>query len=161
MEMRDPLRLTFRADKYGPYDDRLRHLLNALDGSYLHSAKRLADASPYDLIWFDPEHRDSLAHYLQSREAAVYVPALDRTEALIEGFQSPFGMELLATVDWMIERENIAPQVIELQRGLARWPGGTDAGMRKAAIFDDRSLAIALTRVSAEHEPSTGPLFGR
>lgn len=32
----DPLDLQFKADKYGPFSDRLRHLLNALDGTYLH-----------------------------------------------------------------------------------------------------------------------------
>jgi hypothetical protein len=49
----DPLKLHFKADKYGPYSDRLRHLLNALDGTYLHCDKRLNDAGPADTIWFD------------------------------------------------------------------------------------------------------------
>ncbi len=67
--LKDPLRLKFTADKYGPYDDRLRHLLDSLDGSYLHSAKRLADATPTDLIWFDPTRADKLSEFLRSREA--------------------------------------------------------------------------------------------
>lgn len=157
----DPLRLTFRADKYGPYDDKLRHLLNALDGSYLHSSKRLADASPYDLIWFDPDRREHLARYLQSSEVSAYLPSIEGTEALIDGFQSPFGMELLATVDWLIEREDVLPQVRELRYGLTKWPGGKDAGSRKSAIFDERALTIALARVVAEDQPSTGSLFAR
>lgn len=155
----DPLRLTFRADKYGPYDDKLRHLLDALDGSYLHSAKRLADASPYDLIWFDPDRQEQLARYLQSSEMSAYLSSLDVTEALIDGFQSPFGMELLATVDWLIEREDVLPEVRELKDGLWKWPGGREAGSRKSAIFDERALTIALARVAAEHRPSTGFLF--
>jgi len=32
----------------GPYSDLLRHLLNGLDGSYLHCDKRLSDAGPSD-----------------------------------------------------------------------------------------------------------------
>lgn len=36
----DPLRLHFVANRYGPYADQLRHLLNGLDGSYLHCEKR-------------------------------------------------------------------------------------------------------------------------
>ncbi len=35
--LEDPLKLKFIAHRYGPYADRLRHLLNSLDGSYLHS----------------------------------------------------------------------------------------------------------------------------
>jgi hypothetical protein len=35
-----PLKLEFRADKFGPYAPSLGHLLNNLDGSYLHCEKR-------------------------------------------------------------------------------------------------------------------------
>lgn len=144
----NPLRLTFRADKYGPYDDRLRHLLNAMDGSYLHSAKRIADASPYDLIWFEPSRRPGLAKYLESRDFSAYLPALEKTVELIDGFESPFGMELLATVDWLLSREHVAPRLDALRAGLSRWPGGEGAARRKMTIFDERSLEIALDRVS-------------
>ena len=41
----------------GPYADNLRHLLNGLDGSYLHCEKRLSDAGPFDLIWFEDSKR--------------------------------------------------------------------------------------------------------
>ena len=36
----DPLNLRFQAGKYGPYAEPLRHLLDRLDGSYLHAEKR-------------------------------------------------------------------------------------------------------------------------
>ena len=42
----NPLRLEFSANRYGPYADQLRHLLDAMDGSYLHCERRLADAGP-------------------------------------------------------------------------------------------------------------------
>jgi len=32
------------------------------------------------------------------------------------------GMELLATVDWLIERENCGRTVAEIREGLSRWP---------------------------------------
>lgn len=153
--LKDRLRLKFTADKYGPFDDRLRHLLNALDGSFLHSDKRVADASPYDLIWFDSAHGPELDRYLQSRDMLPYLPAIERTAALIDGFESPFGMELLATVDWLLTREEVPPQVRALQRGLSQWPGGKDAGARKKALFDDRLLSLALDRIAASaHQPA-------
>ena len=61
----DPLDLRFAADKYGPYSDRLRHLLNGLDGSYLHGDKRLSDAGPSDTIWFDERRRPFVDLYLK------------------------------------------------------------------------------------------------
>jgi hypothetical protein len=36
-------------------------LLNSLDGSYLHSEKRLGDASPFDPIRFDDAKKDLVA----------------------------------------------------------------------------------------------------
>lgn len=48
-----PLNLQFVAHKYGPYANRLEHLLNNLDGSYLHCDKRISDAGIGDVIWFD------------------------------------------------------------------------------------------------------------
>ncbi len=65
----DPLDLRFVADKYGPYSDRLRHLLNGLDGSYLHCDRRLSDAGPSDTIWFDEERRPFVDLYLKQENA--------------------------------------------------------------------------------------------
>ena len=86
----DPLRLRFTANKYGPYADQLRHLLDAMDGSYLRSERRMSEASPYEAIWFADERREEVAKYLDG-EAKVYAPALDATTSYIEGFESPWG----------------------------------------------------------------------
>lgn len=153
----DPLRLEFKANLYGPYADRLRHLLNGLDGSYLHSEVRLADASPSDTIAFDESRRERVALYLNT-EAASYRLALERTAKRIEGFESPYGMELLATVDWLLHREGRRPEVGDLRGGLAAWPGGKAAGARKLRIFDDRSLRLALERLLAT-EPTAPQAF--
>ncbi len=146
-----PLELRFEAHKYGPYADRLRHLLEGLDGSYLRSEKRISDADPLDVIWFDDERKAFVQTYLKS-EAKAYMQALESTAALIDGFESPFGMELLATVDWLLTREGVAPNVPALREGLRHWRGGPDAAVRKDRLFDDRALGIALERLT---QPAT------
>jgi O-acetyl-ADP-ribose deacetylase (regulator of RNase III) len=143
----NPLNLQFVAHKYGPYANRLDHLLNNLDGSYLHCEKRISDADPLDVIWFDDERKDFLQAYLKS-EARPYTDALEHTAALIDGFESPFGMELLATVDWLLTKEGVAPNVPALRDGLRHWRGGADAAERKDRLFDDRALGIALERLT-------------
>lgn len=143
----NPLNLHFAAHKYGPYANRLDHLLNNLDGSYLHSEKRISDADPLDVIWFDDERKAFVQTYLKS-EAKAYTQALEFTAALIDGFESPFGMELLATVDWLLAREGVAPTVPALREGLRQWRGGPDAAARKDRLFDDRALGIALERLT-------------
>src|SRR5690606_38953417 len=60
-----PLDLRFVPHKYGPYADRLRHLLEGLDGSYLHCDKRIGDADPLDVIWFDDGRKTFVQTYLK------------------------------------------------------------------------------------------------
>ncbi|QAU24139.1 Appr-1-p processing protein [Dyella sp. M7H15-1] len=142
-----PLDLRFVSHKYGPYADRLRHLLEGLDGSYLHCDKRIGDADPLDVIWFDDGRKTFVQTYLKS-EAKEYAPALETTAALIDGFESPFGMELLATVDWLLTREGVQPTLPAVREGLRHWHGDPDAAARKDRLFDDRALGIALKRLA-------------
>ncbi|HUN61842.1 MAG TPA: macro domain-containing protein [Candidatus Sulfotelmatobacter sp.] len=144
--LKDPLDLRFQPNKYGPYAERLRHLLNGLDGSYLHCRKRLSDAGPFDLIWFNDTRRSKVDEYLHSEKARTYLPALDVTGKLIDGYESPLGMELLATVDWLIHEDGYQPELSSIRRGLANWPGGDP--VRKEKLFDDRLLQLALKRLN-------------
>lgn len=144
----NPLDLQFQAGRFGPYADRLRHLLDGLDGSYLRSEVRVADAKPTDVIAFDDAKRERVEAYLKS-EASQYRGALERTSRLIDGFESPLGLEALATVDWLLVRGGCRPELEEVKRALAAWPGGKDSGARKLKIFDDRILELSLERLAA------------
>jgi|TARA_R100000501_G_scaffold13195_1_gene24197 O-acetyl-ADP-ribose deacetylase (regulator of RNase III) len=147
----NPLDLRFEANNYGPYADRLRHLLNGLDGSYLKSEKRINDCGPLDPIWFNDAKRGKVALYLRT-EAKKYLPALRKTVALIDGFESPFGMELLASVDWLIFRTEVAPDPESVMDGVRHWPGGEHSAQRKLRLFDRAKVELALDRLK------TGPL---
>lgn len=137
----------FRADKYGPYSDPLMHLLDSLDGSYLHCDKRIGDASPFDVIWFDDTKKDLVTAFLTTPEAKIYQPALVTTASVIDGFESPLGMELLATVDWLLQTGIAKPTAAEIRAGLLKWPGGKSAADRKRKLFDDRLIELALSRL--------------
>ncbi len=147
-QLKDPLNLQFTANKFGPYAERLRHLLNDLDGSYLHCDKRIADAGPLDVIRFEDAKKDKIGAYLTSPNVKIYRPALEATTELIDGFQSPLGMELLATVHWLIHKMNAKPEVESIKAGLQQWPGGKSAAERKLKLFDDRLIKLALERVA-------------
>jgi O-acetyl-ADP-ribose deacetylase (regulator of RNase III) len=141
----DPLKLDFVADKFGPYASKLTHLLNALDGSYLHCEKRVVDASPFDTIYFDPGWQPQLANFFAASEGAAYVEVVDKADKVIDGFQSPLGMEALGTVDWLVTREQIEPTLPSIHKGLKQWPGG--AGERKERLFSDKLLQASLDRL--------------
>jgi O-acetyl-ADP-ribose deacetylase (regulator of RNase III) len=144
--MDNPLKLEFQADRYGPYAPKLAHLLNGLDGSYLHCDKRVADAGPLDIIRFEDSKRDAVTVYLGSA-AKAYRPALEATAEIIDGFESPLGMELLGTVDWLLKHD-VEPRVDAIRHALGQWPGGSKAGERKLRLFDDRLIALALCRLT-------------
>ena len=146
--LRNELKLNFVAHRYGPFAANLTHLLNGLDGSYLRSDKRIADAGPLDLISVDEGRKELVQGYLKS-EAKNVAPALELASEVIDGFESPFGMELLASVDWLLSREGVAPEVAAVLDGLANWPAdrAEGAGKRKSEIFDERSVQIALQKL--------------
>ena len=150
MRLDDPLDLRFAADRYGPYSDRLRHLLNGLDGSYLHCNKRLSDAGPTDTIWFEEEKKAFVEAYLKQSQFEHLRSILDRTSKLIDGFESPLGMELLSTVDWLLTRGQCEPTLAGIRAGLDHWPAGRDAAERKQRLFDDRLVNLALDRLTAQ-----------
>jgi hypothetical protein len=133
----------FSANKYGPYSDKLKHMLNGLDGSYLHCDKRLADAGPFDPIRFDETKRDRVALFMKT-EGREHVPAVEATSDLIDGFESPLGMELLATVDWLVTEMGATPSAPTIREKLSSWPGGEASADRKLRLFDDRIIDIAL-----------------
>jgi O-acetyl-ADP-ribose deacetylase (regulator of RNase III) len=144
------LEFNFKAHRYGPYAMKLNKLLDSLDGSYLRSDKRIADADPSNLIWFNDERKQLVQAYLKS-EVKDLVPALEATAELIDGFESPFGMELLASVDWLLSQERVQPNTDAVRAALADWPAenASGAGARKNKLFDDRSVAYAISRLQA------------
>jgi O-acetyl-ADP-ribose deacetylase (regulator of RNase III) len=151
--LENPLDLHFRADRYGPYADNLRHLLNGLDGSYLRCERRLSDAGPLDPIAFKDEKADAVKDYLSSGPAQKFGPALERTAAVIDGFESPLGMELLATLDWLLTEEQCGSDRASIKAGLEAWPGGKTAGKRKLKLFSDRLIDLALGRLATICSP--------
>lgn len=145
--LKNELKLNFEARNYGPYANNLDHLLNALDGSYLKADKRIPDSDPLDVIAFNDEKKALVEAYLNS-EGKDYLPALEKASEIINGFESPFGLELLSTVDWLLTREGCEPTLESVKKGIASWPAGKKWAERKLGLFDDKSLQIAIDRMS-------------
>ncbi|MDH2432041.1 hypothetical protein QCD60_05660 [Pokkaliibacter sp. MBI-7] len=140
------LKLQFEANYYGPYAHNLTHLLNVLDGSYLQADKRIPDCNPLDVIWFNNAEQARVSAYLHS-DARDYLPVLEELSQLIDGFESPFGMELLSTVDWLLSQQGCQPDVPSIRIGMAQWPAGEPWASRKLALFTDAHIGYALQRL--------------
>lgn len=144
--LNNELKLHFTANYYGPYANNLDHLLNALDGSYLKADKRIPDCEPLDVIWFNDAEKSTITAYLQS-EAKHYLPALEEATQLIDGFESPYGMELLSTVDWLLAEAGCEPTLASISAGMAKWPAGPHWAKRKMALFNEQNIQFALDRL--------------
>ncbi len=133
----------FEANKFGPYSEKLKHMLNGLDGSYLHCDKRLSDAGPFEPIRFDDAKRDVIALFMKT-QGKTHLAAVEATSSLIDGFELPLSMELLATVDWLVVQMGTEATVPAIRDKLQLWPGGQEAADRKLRLFEDRIIGIAL-----------------
>jgi O-acetyl-ADP-ribose deacetylase (regulator of RNase III) len=102
-EAGEELRLEFKKHKYGPYAENLHHVLQRIDGHYIRGyGDRSGNAEVY-LLEGAIEEADA---FLKNDEDARN--RLDSVARLIRGFETPYGMELLATVYWVA---NEAPEV--------------------------------------------------
>lgn len=92
-----PLRLRYEAGHYGPYADNLNKVLESMEGHYVRGyGDSQKPTTQIDLL---PGAVDEADAFLANDEPARQ--RLDRVAELIEGFETPYGMELLATVHWV------------------------------------------------------------
>lgn len=97
----EPLRLRYVEAIYGPYAENLSHVLRAVEG---HLVSGYADGgdNPDKQLELVPGAIEEAAHYLKGH--AETRARFDRVADLVDGFESAFGLELLATVHWVTER---------------------------------------------------------
>ncbi len=100
----EPLRLKFAKAPYGPYAENLRHVLKAVEG---HLVSGYADGgdSPDKQLMLVPGALEEALSFLENQ--AETKARFDQVSNLVEGFESPFGLELLSTVHWLISKEKI------------------------------------------------------
>lgn len=102
----EPLRLRYDKHFYGPYADNLRHVLNHIEGHFTrgYGAGQNAPETPIELLPRAVERAMASAasnHDMMAR--------IERVARLIDGFETPFGMELLGTVHWAATHDGIDP----------------------------------------------------
>ncbi len=101
------LKLGFVKYHYGPYADNLNHVLQRIEGHYIRGyGDRSKDAEIYVLEEGAEQAASFLAQDNDARER------LERVAELIEGFETPYGLELLSTVHWLASKGETTPDAI-------------------------------------------------
>lgn len=97
----EDLRLNFVKDKFGPYANALRHALNTMDGHYIQG---VGDGVVESEIRPVESTLEDAKLFLASSNPEIN-SRITRVSDLIEGYESPYGVELLATVHWVVKQE--------------------------------------------------------
>ncbi|MET3683420.1 O-acetyl-ADP-ribose deacetylase (regulator of RNase III) [Alkalibacillus flavidus] len=105
-EVGEPLNLNFVKGKYGPYAENLNFVLQRLEGHFIRG--------------YGDRSRDAEIHLINSASEQAYefleknteyTMRLEKLRHIINGFENPYGMELLATVDWI--HKTVTPTTTE------------------------------------------------
>jgi uncharacterized protein YwgA len=104
-EAGEPLRLQYAKAPYGPYAKNLRHVLRAIEDHLLAGYADGGDGPDKQIELVPGAVKDAEAFLADKRET---VARFDRVGELVEGFETPFGLELLATVHWVVKQEKAA-----------------------------------------------------
>lgn len=101
-EAGEPLRLKFQKAPYGPYAENLRHVLHAIEGHLISGYADGGDAPDKQLELVPGAVEDAASFLEQHTDTRT---RFDKVAELVEGFESPFGLELLSTVHWVIKNQ--------------------------------------------------------
>ena len=138
-EVGQPMRLGYRKGPYGPYAHNLNKVLEVLEGHYIrgYGDNQKPDVS-LELLPDAVAQADAL---LQDEATQA---RLERLSKLIEGFETPYGMELLSSVHWLAVHDE--PRVNDAEAALAelqRW------NPRKHKMFRLEHVRVAWQRLLA------------
>jgi O-acetyl-ADP-ribose deacetylase (regulator of RNase III) len=135
----EPLRLRYVKGPYGPYAENLRHVLRDIEG-HLVAGYASGGEAPDKQLRIVPGAVEDAERFLANHEATGQ--RFNRVARLVEGFETPFGLELLATVHWVMAEEGVEePAAVEA--ATYAW------GERKQAFSRDQ-IHLAAERLRSE-----------
>lgn len=139
-EAGEPLRLRYTKASYGPYAENLRHVLNAIEGHLISGYADAGDA-PQKELQLLPGSVEAAAEFLAHHPATR--ANFEKVTELVEGYESPFGLELLSTVHWVVTHESAS----SLQEVLHH----THAWNPRKRLFSHRQIELAYQHLARHH----------
>jgi uncharacterized protein YwgA len=131
-EAGQPLRLRYVQGLYGAYAETLRDVLREIEGYFVSGYADGGDAPDKALELVPGEVNDAeafLSNHAETRKR------FERVADLVQGFETPFGLELLSTVHWVATRENVRSEE-EIAARVYSWN-------ERKRQFSPRQIALA------------------
>jgi O-acetyl-ADP-ribose deacetylase (regulator of RNase III) len=135
---KETFKLEFQPNFYGPYSGKVKHVLYYLNGSYImgYSSK---DKKPFEELGIVPNAEIDVNNYLDKPENAEYKDIVNKTKKFLNGFYSPFALELLSTIDFIISEKKVETQEA-ITKELENWSD------RKKTMFTNPNFIQVATR---------------
>lgn len=139
----ESLHLNFAKGMYGPYAENVNYVLQDMEGHYLRGygdrSRKVAEWEPLELI---PGAGDEARDFLSSSPETY--ERINRVVELVEGFDSPYGLELLATVHWAATHGDagILADADSAVKSVRTW------SRRKERLFTERHIKLAWERLT-------------
>lgn len=106
-----------------------------LNGVYLKGMEQ-NQAKPFEPLWLNYDKYSEIESYLKENINFEQQQRLNSVLQLLQGFESTFALELLATVDF-VSTENKSNDIESIQKAIASWSN------RKANLFENKQIEIA------------------
>lgn len=136
-----PMKLRFAKGRFGLYAETLNHVLQGIEG---HFTRGYGDRSNVAQIRLLPGAEEAAEAALGEGDAATR-ERIAQVTRLIQGFETPYGLELLATVHWAATTDEITDHSEEAVDEYVRsWTA------RKAELFTPNHISLALQQLQ-EH----------
>ena len=132
------LNLDFEKGPYGPYSNRLSHLLRYLNNAFLSYNEQ--HSSPSTTIKINPKRYIEVEEYYEQNLSEEQKSRTAKLLNFIEGFESTYGLELLATIAFIVEKTG-KKSLEEIQSLIAGWTE------RKREIMKPNHIKVALSRL--------------
>jgi O-acetyl-ADP-ribose deacetylase (regulator of RNase III) len=135
-ESGEPLKLQYEKAHYGPYAKNLRHVLNVIEGHFI-SGYGDAEDHPDIPLELKPHATEQAELFLSERKDTQQ--RFDRVAQLVEGFETTFSMELLATVHWVATKEAATTPETVIEQ--------VHAWNNRKQMFEPRQIRLAWERL--------------
>jgi O-acetyl-ADP-ribose deacetylase (regulator of RNase III) len=139
---KDAFNLEFQPKFYGPYSGKVKHVLYYLNGSYImgYSAK---DKKPFEELGLIADAEPEINDFLNKPENEKYKAIATKTKSFLTGFYSPFGLELLSTIDFIINEKKATTEE-SITKELENW-----SDRKKTMFTNQRFIQIAIANIHA------------
>lgn len=127
----EPLRLRYVKTPFGPHAENLNHLLRGIERNFIFD-----DAASNKAVILAPRAVRDAEKVLQAHPATH--ERFERVARLVEGFETPFGLELLTTVHWVATREQARDDESILRATDAWGPGKRQFTLAQISLAIER-----------------------